>query len=435
VEDILRNLEASDARSFVRQLILQGVFVLVDRNAKQEFFDFPHRRFREVLAVEYFDSAPQFGDFLPHVGTPHFREFVIIMFRISERRRNEVLTQLLTEPDHDSNGYLVTLARTCLENCPAGYNPTAVIEAWVRKVRPGSPSANYVSELLKFATPSVEFVSWADLKFTTALARRDHDEVLLFGTILHIARKGLFLAHVSEALEVADAETARLAASTLVQLDPGASADLLLGTRTKSALRAMCTALMVTKGITGREPWWMKLCSTASEGQLATLLAASIKYNEALSPRVLGFQRITRLPGFVELRSHASGSGSGVYLLSGLIFDLMDVRFRDRLALDIVRRMDEGILENLDDLEKRIPKPSFKDTVMQLHPDWPDVFQLQPSEIEAVEAAMERTRRNVISEIRRLASSKIFWSSQRWLAFLALVEAELSTLPDIYKAA
>lgn len=54
-EEILRGLDTDDATvNIVRQIILSGLFVLVEKRGDSRYLDFPHRKFREVLAVDYF---------------------------------------------------------------------------------------------------------------------------------------------------------------------------------------------------------------------------------------------------------------------------------------------------------------------------------------------------------------------------------------------
>ncbi len=82
VDEILRNLESKDvANNLVRQLILQGVFVLVDRTDAGEFFDFPHSSFRYILALEYFEKY-EFNCALIHLDYLAKRDFVITMFQL-----------------------------------------------------------------------------------------------------------------------------------------------------------------------------------------------------------------------------------------------------------------------------------------------------------------------------------------------------------------
>src|SRR5690606_6009645 len=53
----LRGITSSDPTvNVVEQIILSGIFVLVDRHKNADYFDFPHRRFRETLAVSYFND-------------------------------------------------------------------------------------------------------------------------------------------------------------------------------------------------------------------------------------------------------------------------------------------------------------------------------------------------------------------------------------------
>lgn len=56
--------KSSDRPSFVRQLIYCGIFVLVDAARSERFYDFPHRRFREVLAADYFSKPESYKQFV-----------------------------------------------------------------------------------------------------------------------------------------------------------------------------------------------------------------------------------------------------------------------------------------------------------------------------------------------------------------------------------
>lgn len=57
--EILRGLNFDDATvNIVIQIILSGLFVLVEIRGGEKFLDFPHRKFREVLAIDYFLRNP-----------------------------------------------------------------------------------------------------------------------------------------------------------------------------------------------------------------------------------------------------------------------------------------------------------------------------------------------------------------------------------------
>ncbi|MBS0215554.1 MAG: hypothetical protein JSR50_07320 [Proteobacteria bacterium] len=58
-EEILRGLNSNDATiNIIRQVILSGIFVLVEMRGESRYLDFPHRIFREVLAIDYFLRRP-----------------------------------------------------------------------------------------------------------------------------------------------------------------------------------------------------------------------------------------------------------------------------------------------------------------------------------------------------------------------------------------
>lgn len=62
------------------QLIAAGVFIAVDRTTAEPGYDFPHRRFHEVLARAYFESADRYRILLDHVGEPQWQELVLFIF-------------------------------------------------------------------------------------------------------------------------------------------------------------------------------------------------------------------------------------------------------------------------------------------------------------------------------------------------------------------
>lgn len=79
VEDIRNGLNSNDpTANLVTQLIYSGVLVGVEYDSSGMLYDFPHRRFREVLACEHLDNAGGLQRLTCAVSDPHISELAIV---------------------------------------------------------------------------------------------------------------------------------------------------------------------------------------------------------------------------------------------------------------------------------------------------------------------------------------------------------------------
>jgi NACHT domain len=99
---------AGQPSRFAHQLVFSGIFVSVDRNAQGTLYDFPHRRFREVLAGSYFDSA-----------TPDRRASLLEVYL----RRTDLIETLFSVSVREDE-ILGTLLQKSLEVGPLDYTST-----------------------------------------------------------------------------------------------------------------------------------------------------------------------------------------------------------------------------------------------------------------------------------------------------------------------
>lgn len=75
---ILRGLSSDDATgNLILQIIFSGVLVLV-LGSKAKLFDFPHRRFREVLAADHLNSIAGASQICAQITKPYLFEFVLV---------------------------------------------------------------------------------------------------------------------------------------------------------------------------------------------------------------------------------------------------------------------------------------------------------------------------------------------------------------------
>lgn len=78
-ERIMRGLDSEDPTvNIVDQLIFCGLFVLVDCRLGQKSYDFPHRRFRETLAVAFYDSPQGAALIAESFDRPAYGELALV---------------------------------------------------------------------------------------------------------------------------------------------------------------------------------------------------------------------------------------------------------------------------------------------------------------------------------------------------------------------
>jgi hypothetical protein len=82
--EIIGGLDDPDpTTNILEQIILSGIFSLVDRRNGNDYFDFPHRRFRETLAISYFNNANGAEALIRHLRNPEYSELILVYVRQS----------------------------------------------------------------------------------------------------------------------------------------------------------------------------------------------------------------------------------------------------------------------------------------------------------------------------------------------------------------
>lgn len=131
---ILQDLDNDSASkpNIALQLIYQGVFVLVDTSRDEMFYDFPHRRFREVLASKYINTPERYERLLANAERKQFGEFLTVFFK-SEiysdlNFHNETLTLILHKAlDHVVDKSFVGITLQFINLKPSHHNPSKII--------------------------------------------------------------------------------------------------------------------------------------------------------------------------------------------------------------------------------------------------------------------------------------------------------------------
>ncbi len=419
----------------------------------EEFLDFPHQRFREILAITYFEAEANISQFVLNVGVEEFREFVIVMFRLCESRRDLTLSTLLAKSEEDQKGYFVKLAHACLEQRPKGYDPSHIIEEWGMRIEKSPNAIGPILRMLKFVNASVEFVTWADRNLVQALRTHNLGAISIFGNILYSARPSAFFAHISEALGGSDDVGVVAATELLLSVDGAVFVTELLGRRSlERTFKLMTQRLLEERSITGREDWWKQMCRAASDRQLAVLLSMSLQINTALAPRVLGIQRQVSIPSISSMLNAALECTSGMFLIADSVSELIENSTGQKALLSC----DEGFYIDVGFVEEKIAKPSFESIGRSVYSDWIEASRDQISilrshgtitleEAEArygrlelvsmedfirgagrdIEAASDAIRDKNVVETRKFMEERMFWQKERLVSFLRTVGQEM----------
>ncbi len=125
-DEIIRELKKKDPGllNLVDQLAFSGIFVTVDRSGGRVLYDFPHRRFREVLAAAYFDDRARLMEILKAARRDDLGEFTQFLFgqsRLKEEILGGLLKLVLRHPQDDRIGEVV---RNCLRDSISDWDPS-----------------------------------------------------------------------------------------------------------------------------------------------------------------------------------------------------------------------------------------------------------------------------------------------------------------------
>jgi hypothetical protein len=184
--EILVGIRRRTRDNVVKVLIAQGVFVIVDEFPGEVLYDFPHRRFREVLAVQYLDTDPRHVDeCIAVAGEVRYREFLISFFASSQRYQDRLLSALLERCDRSIRGeYYTNLVGDCLASKPGSYSATTLIDQWLRKILPTGEYERIPSPIVKHVEAMPEFLAWLNYQLSAAVKAGSPDEVRRYTAVL-----------------------------------------------------------------------------------------------------------------------------------------------------------------------------------------------------------------------------------------------------------
>lgn len=100
------------------QLIYSGLFSFVDIIDNVEIYDFPHRRFKEVLAVTYLSSQESLDMLIQKLENEGLSEFILMFFSISSELSKVIDALIKKIKTYPSKTYYTKLLFDGLKKCP-----------------------------------------------------------------------------------------------------------------------------------------------------------------------------------------------------------------------------------------------------------------------------------------------------------------------------
>jgi hypothetical protein len=139
--EILNQLEAkiSGRPDFALQLVYSGLFITVAPVSDALYYDFPHRRFREVLALRYVTTPSRYCRALLQADRVHFEEFLRLLrnSQLAQQRdfQEAALRHILHVAAHDGQADRdVKTSHNFIKLAPAKFDAAPIMKEWLMKV-------------------------------------------------------------------------------------------------------------------------------------------------------------------------------------------------------------------------------------------------------------------------------------------------------------
>jgi hypothetical protein len=227
-DEILRSLESRQQSShgFVKQILNQGIFVLVPKTGDQLVYDFPHRRFREVLAARYLNDHEHIDEILENLGNLQYAEFLYVFFSISQFQ-NQILASSLRQVSYSGEGRRFgLLVSNCLKVKPRGYDATPLLMEFLRDRTQSGRSFSIPKDVLDHLFPSKEELRWLAQQLRLAIGSGNPHLIATISPALLRVSKALLLEILETETEGALKQPAVLTQFTSIMA--AADPDLLL---------------------------------------------------------------------------------------------------------------------------------------------------------------------------------------------------------------
>lgn len=309
--EIVRNLSGTSGAHLTNQLIAQGLFVVVESTSSRVLYDFPHRRFRETLAAQYWNDDERWEQFISSIGTQSsIRELAIFVYETTSRNRaDELLSAVLARADHTTGGEMYrALAISLIQRTRLDYDPQRRLEEYIRRIYTLG-SDTFPSEVVSRLAHSEEFLKWVDEIEETAFKKENVADIGRVYVIRLVVDERRLEGDITRALRLQTTPRTRLMVRGILRARPALWLQL-CERFTKSeaqntgAVRLLADAAVVAHGFTGSEWWWRKACDSLNGQTLAIFADTAERNRYTVAPSVLGFESLSVLPGFGRLKQH-----------------------------------------------------------------------------------------------------------------------------------
>jgi hypothetical protein len=178
-----------------RQLIYSGIFILVDKYRQNVLYDFPHLRFRELLASEYLiECDPAY--LIQNIEQRHLSELLYVFFNrstLQESVLEEIFRGLINNPEPE---FFSALLLNCLNRKPKGFSANSAIRGFLLQCLRTDSFFTIRSEVLTYFQPDAAFMQEVANEFDIGLKEIQTNKILLAAHLLSRYEKGVFRDHV-----------------------------------------------------------------------------------------------------------------------------------------------------------------------------------------------------------------------------------------------
>ena len=204
----LDNLDLSYP-NIMDQLIYTGIFTIVDKRTDTILFDFPHRRFREVLACDYIAQPETFEQFLSICHRENLSEFLIVVRNSPIYKNTELFSNTLNlifqkMLDKDRNENYVRIINNLFEFVPNDEALKNVVHGFFSRLI-NENEINFVTtfRLISVFKPSESFLNKIEIEFHNAYNKSETSKLNFCCWILYYYNKQLLNKIISENLNSA----------------------------------------------------------------------------------------------------------------------------------------------------------------------------------------------------------------------------------------
>ncbi|HET7460239.1 MAG TPA: NACHT domain-containing protein [Longimicrobium sp.] len=196
--EIMADLTQERPDDFAGQLVASGVFVIASRTKHKVEYDFPHRRFHEVLAADYFENVHRYRMLLEHVGEPQWQELVLFIFPKTSHADQIIrrLFELVVEqPDNAYPGHLVA---RCFQRKHAHFDAAVYVRDFLERRLADGRSFTLPDIVLSYLTSEPDWLSGLYFRFSRAMLKGSEPSLRLLCEITSRVNRAIFLTAIRE---------------------------------------------------------------------------------------------------------------------------------------------------------------------------------------------------------------------------------------------